>query len=90
MHGDDAALLSNYFKHLFKLNFLTEHLYLNRCVATMCCKSARHWLTALPWQLHTDIRWACRPHPVGHDGVGHDNSCVSDVITHDDLPNTGR
>jgi len=23
----------------------------------VCCKSARHWLTALPWQLHRDNRW---------------------------------
>jgi len=24
------------------------NLYLNRCVARVCCKSARHWLTAGP------------------------------------------
>jgi len=23
----------------------------------VCCKSARHWLTALPWQLHRDNKW---------------------------------
>jgi len=26
--------------------FLAHPVYLNRCVAMMCCKSARHWLTA--------------------------------------------
>jgi len=24
------------------------NLYLNHCVARVCCKSARHWLTAVP------------------------------------------
>jgi len=27
---------------------------LNRCVARVCRKSARHWLTAAPYQLHAD------------------------------------
>jgi len=39
----------------------------NRRVATVCCKSARHWLTAAPYQLHDDNRWVWRrPRPAGH------------------------
>ena len=26
----------------------------------VCCKSTRHWLTAVPKQLHTDYSWVCR------------------------------
>jgi len=29
-------------------NCFVVHLYRNRCVARVCCKSARHWLTAAP------------------------------------------
>jgi len=41
-------------------------LYLNRCVARMCCKSVRHWLTAAPQQLHTDNRWVWH---IGHRDI---------------------
>jgi len=61
--------------------FLLSIWYLNRCVAGVCRKSACHWLTAVTRQLHTDNRRVWRPHPVGHDGVGHDSCCVSDDRT---------
>ena len=51
---------------------------LNRCVAVVCRKSARHWLTAAPSN-STQITDKC--------GVGHDSCCVSDAITHYDRPN---
>jgi len=59
------------FVHVYKVACFTAHenfssyLYLNRCVAGVCCKSARHWLTAAPQQLHTDNRWVWR-RPSGH------------------------
>ena len=49
------------------------HLTPNRCVARVCCKSARHWLTAAPKQLHAD------------SGIGHDSCCVSDACRRDRL-----
>jgi len=61
--------------------FLLSIWYLNHCVAGVCRKSARHWLTAVTRQLHTDNRRVWRPHPVVHDGVGHDSCCVSDDRT---------
>ena len=69
-------------------------VYLN-CVARVCCKSARHWLTVAPYQLHTDNRWMWRrPRPPGR---AHCLICmqaitadtVIDYITHDDVPNIG-
>ena len=32
-------------------------IYLKRCVAAVCCKSARHWMTAMPYLLHVENRW---------------------------------
>ena len=59
------------------------YLYLNRCIARVCCKSARHWLTAAPLQLHTDNRWVWRRPAV----VFQMPDTVIAYITHDDRPN---
>jgi len=45
----------------------------NCCVAKVCCKSARHWLTAAPGK----SKQTTDESGVGHDGVGHDSCCVS-------------
>ena len=45
----------------------------NCCVAKVCCKSARHWLSAAPGK----SKQTTDESGVGHDGVGHDSCCVS-------------
>ena len=52
-------------KPFLKLFHHVLNVYLNRCVARLCCKSARHWLTAATQQLHTDNRCVWR-RPSGH------------------------
>ena len=39
---------------LTPLVWLRHCLYLISCVARVCCKSVRRWLTSAPEQLHTD------------------------------------
>ena len=79
-----------YTPHAFTMR---EHWYLclDRCVATVRCKSARHRLTASPQQLHTDNRWVWRL-PSGHKmAVRCLQVITADAviahITHDNWPN---
>jgi len=66
------------------------NLHLNRCVARVCCKSDRHWLSlmAARQQLHTDNRWVWRrSRPSRHDSFRCMQAIAADTviayITHD-------
>jgi len=48
--SQQAAFMIKLHEHVNKPHLTAQHhnLHLNRCVARVCCKSAHHWLTAVP------------------------------------------
>jgi len=56
--------------------FSIYDLHLTRCIARVCCKSARHWLTAFP--LATPHRQQMGAESATAIGT-YDSCCVSDA-----------
>jgi len=54
----NRILMLQKFKKLIRNDSLA-FLYVNRCVARVCCKSARHWLTAAPYSTSAHITDGC-------------------------------